>query len=159
MAGGGGKLVELGVLAVLGYLVYQQVIGGSVGSTPLDAVAQAIQSHEGWAPGSVSFRNNNPGNLKYAGQPGATGADANGFAVFPTYDAGFQALKNQLSLDASRNPDWTLTQFFTKYLGGNPYNPQVTNQGDPFAYASDVASKIGAAVTDGIGKLFGGVNG
>lgn len=158
MAGAGGKWIELGIVGLIGYAIYQQLVGGSVAS-PLDAVALAIQGHEGWAPGSVSFRNNNPGNLKYAGQAGATGADANGFAVFPTYDAGFQALKNQLALDASRNPAWTLTQFFTKYLGGNPYNPQVTGEGNPFTYAADVASKIGASVSDSIGKLFGVANG
>lgn len=150
---GGGRFVELGVLGLIGYAIYKVISGGSM--TALDAAASAIQQHEGWAPGSVSFRNNNPGNLKYAGQPAATGADASGFAIFPDYQSGFDALKAQLALDASRNPGWTLTQFFSKYLGGDPYNPQTTNQGNPFSYAADVAGKIGADVGATIGQLFG----
>lgn len=47
------------------------------------------------------LRNNNPGNLRYAGQTGAT-ADAQGFAVFPSLAAGIQAANRQLDLYAAR---------------------------------------------------------
>ncbi len=40
----------------------------------------------------------------YVGQPGAT-SDPDGFAVFSSYAAGLQALKNQITLDASRGSD------------------------------------------------------
>lgn len=141
------------VVGAIGWILYMELTGG-FNVSPLDAVATAIQNHEGYYPGSVSYRNNNPGNLKYAGQPGATGADARGFAIFPDFATGFQALKNQLALDASRNPDWTLTQFFSKYLGGNPYSPETTGQGNPFSYAADVAKQLGVAVNATIGSLF-----
>ena len=153
------QVVEVGVIGLAGYLVWSLMSSSSntsSSSSPLDALAQAIQAHEGWTPGSVSFRNNNPGNLKYAGQSGATGADASGFAIFPDYATGFQALKNQLALDASRNPSWTLPQFFSKYLGGDPYSPEVTNQGDPFAYAASVANKLGVYITTTLGQIING---
>jgi len=102
-------------------------------------VAQTIQTLEGWFPGSISSNNNNPGNLMYAGQPGATGADANGFAVFPTFDAGMQALENQISLDASRGE--TIQQFASKYAPASAGN-------DPVSYAASIASATGLSVND-----------
>lgn len=56
--------------------------------------------------------NNNPGNLRFAGQTGATQGQG-GFARFPSPQAGYQALLNQIKLDASRN--LTLSQFVNKY--------------------------------------------
>ena len=49
---------------------------------------EALAKSEG--PG-VSDRNNNPGNLKFAGQPGATRGEG-GFAKFPTREAGMAAM-------------------------------------------------------------------
>ena len=82
-----------------------------------DAIAQAIQRMEGYAPGTRAYRNNNPGNLRYVGQPGATGADTSGFAIFPSYDAGYAALQKQIELDASRG--LTIEQFIAKYAPPN----------------------------------------
>jgi hypothetical protein len=48
------------------------------------------------------IRNKNPGNLKYAGQPGATGQDAQGFAVFGSWGDGMTAMRRQLALDYRR---------------------------------------------------------
>lgn len=56
--------------------------------------------------------NNNPGNLRYVGQAGATQGDG-GFARFSTPEAGYQALKDQIRLDASRG--LTLQAFINKY--------------------------------------------
>lgn len=51
---------------------------------------------EGYNAGDTrAKRNNNPGNLKFAGQPGAE-ADEDGFAVFMTARDGFNALKAQI---------------------------------------------------------------
>ena len=100
------------------------------------------------------MRNNNPGNLKYAGQPGAVGADANGFAIFPSLDAGFAALNAQISKWINEFPSLTFTQFFAKYLGQADYlNPKATNQGDPIAYADYVASKLGVDPNTQIGSV------
>lgn len=102
-------------------------------------VASTIQTIEGWFAGSVSQRNNNPGNLKYAGQPGAIGADASGFAIFTSVDAGQQALQNQIALDASRG--LTIGQFASKYAPAQDGN-------DPASYAAQLAAATGLSVTD-----------
>lgn len=60
----------------------------------------------------LAFVNNNPGNLRFAGQEGAVQGEG-GFARFSTPEAGYQALKNQIQLDAGRG--FTLAQFINKY--------------------------------------------
>ena len=55
-------------------------------------LALAHQMHEGWYPGSKSFRNNNPGNLR-----GAFGV----FIHFPTYGVGLAALEGDLKAKIS----------------------------------------------------------
>lgn len=58
-------------------------------------------------------RNNNPGNLRFARQLEATGADERGFAVFPTPWAGWRALIAQIKVDQRRC--LTVRQFIHKY--------------------------------------------
>ena len=53
----------------------------------LQDLAKAHQNHEGWFKGSVSFRQNNPGNLR-----GKNGV----FLTFSTYAEGFNALQYDL---------------------------------------------------------------
>lgn len=62
--------------------------------------------------GTLAHRQNNPGNLRFAGQPDATRGER-GFAKFKTPLAGFEALKRQIALDQSRNH--TLESFVNKY--------------------------------------------
>jgi hypothetical protein len=103
-------------------------------STVIAIMGAAIQAFEGWTEGSVSYRNNNPGNLKYAHQKGAIGIDPAGFAVFPTYEAGWQALMAQLEAAFSAcvySPEDTLSEFFSKYT-----------EGDSQSYANYVAGKL-----------------
>ena len=107
--------------------------------------------HEGWSPpgtnyptGTRSYRNNNPGNIKYgefAESCGANGQDDKGFARFESYLDGFNALKalivgaatGKSSID---DPALTLEQFFCKYA--------LSNDGsDPSAYARTIARKLG----------------
>jgi hypothetical protein len=101
-------------------LVFGRLRGGSISPVAVTAIASAIQTQEGYAPGTLAYTNNNPGNLVYAGQAGAT-PGAGGFAAFPTYQAGLNALDNQITLDATRgtdvngNPTTTLAQFITSY--------------------------------------------
>jgi len=54
----------------------------------LDLFCEAIKEHEGWYPGSRSYRNKNPGNIKYIGQKRAVGQDSGGFCIFETYTDG-----------------------------------------------------------------------
>lgn len=60
----------------------------------------------------LAIANNNPGNLRFVGQPGAVKGEG-GFAKFKTPEAGVKALQNQIALDASRN--LSLQQFIYKY--------------------------------------------
>lgn len=61
---------------------------------------------------TLAFRNNNPGNLRFAGQEGAEEGEG-GFAKFKDPEAGFGALKRQVELDAGRGH--TLDSFINKY--------------------------------------------
>jgi hypothetical protein len=60
----------------------------------------------------LAVLNNNPGNLRFAHQVGAM-PGVGGFARFESPEAGYQALLNQIQLDASRG--YTLSQYITKY--------------------------------------------
>lgn len=75
----------------------------------------------------------------YAGQPGAVGQDANGFAIFPDYSTGFQALQNQITLDASRG--LSIQQFTSKYAPASAGN-------DPTGYAQTLAASQGLSISD-----------
>jgi len=115
----------------------------------LNKMCAAIQDREGYiAPGvnpnypngTPAFRNCNPGNLRYAGQIGSIG-QKNGFAVFPNYQAGLDALKRQLLLVArgkSRTfpSPCTIQQFFHIYAPS-------TDGNDPESYAEQVATAMG----------------
>ena len=60
----------------------------------------------------LAIANNNPGNLRFAGQVGATQGKG-GFAMFISPMEGVKALVNQIKLDASKNR--TVSQFINKY--------------------------------------------
>lgn len=68
------------------------------------------------------FRNNNPGNLRYAGQKGAT-RDADGYAVFSDRAAGIAALDRQLDLYLQRGNN-TISSIVEKYA---PRNENLTD--------------------------------
>lgn len=117
--------------------------------------ADAIFHFEGGQPGNLNVRNNNPGNLKFAGQAGATLGD-NGFAVFQSIDDGYAALTRQLQKYVSDFPNLTLTQLEAHYLGQTDYlNPKVTDQGNPFTYAGTIAQKLGVSPNDTLQSIFG----
>jgi hypothetical protein len=87
---------------------------------------------------------NNPGNLMYAGQYGAT-KNANGFAVFSSPELGRLALERQIALDAIRGK--TLASF----LGG--YAPPSEN--DTATYIKNVSSWTGIQPTDKLADVLG----
>ena len=106
----------------------------------ISSIASAIQTMEGWFPGSVSQRNNNPGNIMDVAYYQATGQ----FRVkyFPTLAEGQQALQDQISRNIGRG--LTLKEFF----GGKPgvyagYAPAGHGGNDPVAYANSVAAAAG----------------
>lgn len=94
---------------------------------------------------------NNPGNLIYVGQAGASpsqysfvGKDGRTYyyAQFDTPDDGQTALQNQISLDAQRG--MTIQQFTNSYApaGGSG------NTNNPTAYAQYIANATGLSVND-----------
>lgn len=128
-------------------------------SATVNTIAQAIQQQEGYYPGSLAYRNNNPGNLVYAGQTGAT-QGAGGFAAFPSYDVGYQALLNQIQLYAGRG--YSIQQMMNIYLGsGDPNITAPASQGDSTAYASTIASALATSPStslDDLGQVSGGAD-
>lgn len=118
-------------------------------SGDITTMANTIQQIEGWYPGSVAYQNNNPGNLIYAGQPGASPGPG-GFAVFPTYQAGYQALVNQLALDESRG--LTISQEMAKWA------PAGQGSNDPVAYANQVSAALGVSPSTTLADAFSGAS-
>lgn len=104
----------------------------------VDDLAGAIARFEGFfQTDSVAQRNNNPGNLRSWGDL----PRRDGYAVFPTVEAGWQALRQQIRLNVSRGLN--LLEFF----GGKPgvyggYAP-AADQNQPGAYAAYVAERAG----------------
>jgi hypothetical protein len=68
---------------------------------PADQLVPAMAQFEGGKPNDLNVRQNNPINLKFAGQPGATMGEK-GFAKFATPEAGREAALRQIQLDQSR---------------------------------------------------------
>jgi len=116
----------------------------------LDKFIDAIQQFEGYFPpckaypkGSLSFRNCNPGNLRYTEYTKSLGGTKglNGFAAFKTLAAGRKAL-GQFLKDAAGNKlkaykgQLTLKQFFAIYA-------PVTDNNSPSHYALSVAANLG----------------
>lgn len=95
-------------------------------------------------PGSLSQVNNNPGNLRYVGQAGATGS-YKGYATFSTPDAGWSALERQLQLDA-RSGD-TLAKFVSEYA------PPVEN--DTGSYLRYLVNGLGVPATTPLTTILG----
>ena len=118
-------------------------------SSLVSGIASAIQQMEGWFPGSVSYRNNNPGNLRSG--PGMIGTSG-GYAVFPDVATGQAALDAQVQTNINRG--LTLQQFFAGGNGYAGYAPSTDNN-TPTVYANFVASQVGINTTTPLSQLAG----
>lgn len=137
------ELAIAGLFLVGVYLYMNQGSDNSSGVTgnfSVKALASAIQTFEGFYPGSRSYRNNNPGNLKFASQPGAVAQDDKGFAVFDSYTSGWNALIALIYRRIQQHPTWTVLDFFMSYAPPSDNNP--TQQ-----YAQTVADAVGASTS------------
>jgi hypothetical protein len=126
--------------------------------------ATAIKEFEGWYPNSRSYRNNNPGNLRYSKFQAGT---EDNFSYFETYEEGWNGLLFQLRIAADGrsniySPDMMLFNvhydpnqrksasnrpgFFQVYAPGSDNN-------HPKTYAEFVARRIGVPVTARIKNL------
>jgi hypothetical protein len=126
-----------------------------VNSDFIPAWANTIAQFEGFnSPGTRPARNNNPGDLKFARQVGAIGADSGGFAVFPDPVTGFQALYRQLQKYVTDYPNDSILDIMAHYLGQS--TPTVNAQGDAFTYAAAVASSLGVDIGTTLAQLASG---
>lgn len=125
--------------------IMDAILNGGSPSAFLDVLASAHQEHEGFFPGSRAQRNNNPGNLKYIGQAGATGKDKDGFAIFGSLAAGAAALKKDLAAKIggkSSHIDYSKNPTFGDYVA--VYAPK-EDRNDPKSYAQALVKKLRAA--------------
>lgn len=109
----------------------------------VEAWAAAIKKHEGYFPGSRSYRNNNPGNLRVTGDKGR---DKDGFGIFSSYELGWQALKADLRAKLRKYPSMTVAQIMERYA------PSVEN--DSKRYAQVVASALGVSTETTLADLY-----
>jgi hypothetical protein len=120
---------------------------GANPSAPVQAIATAIASAEGYGPpGNIPTKANNPGDLCLGdlGSGTITSSGGEKITVFPTSDAGWQALYSQVSLmcnnqSGNYNTGMTWAQIGAKYAGANtPWGQNVAN-----ALGVDVNSTLG----------------
>lgn len=90
----------------------------------------------------LAYRNNNPGNLRFANQDGAT-LGAGGFAKFDSPEAGYQALLNQIKLDQGRG--LTVADFVSKYAP--------PGENDTQTYIKQFTDSLGVPATTNIKDL------
>lgn len=122
----------------------------------VDLLAAAITTQEG-GPGNLNFRNNNPGNLRYVGQAGATQGEG-GFAQFSTMDVGEAALKAQINLDATRGTDAAGKPIVTVADLISSWAPASDNN-NTVAYLASVEANTGFGALDPLLSLDGGPGG
>lgn len=121
---------------------------GALSYSAKSLLADEITRIEGYYPGSVAYRNNNPGNLMYVGQAGAVLAPEGFFAKFPTAAAGRAALENQIQIYADRG--LTISGMTAIYA------PKGHGNNDPVAYANAIAGKLGVSPDTPLSSLDGG---
>lgn len=117
--------------------VIEQVLGHPISFNSVGNTSVSIPKSS-----RLSYANNNPGNLRFAGQTGATKGEG-GFARFATTTAGFNALVGQIKLDASRG--LSLSAFINKFAP--------PSENDTKTYIKNVTSAMGASANTPISKL------
>lgn len=116
----------------------------------VDSIAQAIIRQEGDAPGTRARRNNNPGNIWDGVGAGKSTriwpnlpTDDKGFVIYPSYEAGYAALLNDLQIKVNRG--MTLEQLITMYAPPNENNTA--------AYIANVARWTGLPTSTPLNQL------
>ncbi len=93
---------------------------------------------------SLAYKNNNPGNLKYVGQSGATEGQS-GFAKFKTPEDGYNALRKQVNIYKTRFNNLTLAQMV------GIYSPEFEN--DTERLIRDYSAMLGVSSDTPISKI------
>ncbi len=124
----------------------KQVISAKVGSITVRLESGAVVMRAG---GTVSWRTNNPGNLKsgpFAKMYGAVGRDHKGHAVFPDIASGRRAKYHLLFGPERGYLTMTLVEALQRYA-------PVSDGNDPINYANFVARKAKINVNDVLGSM------
>lgn len=119
-------------------------------------IAAKIVQIEGYNPNYAP--NNNPGNLVYSASSTiqtSNGAvpGAGGFAAFPTYDDGYNALLGQIQSYADQG--LTIQQMMNRYAPSNAANDP-TGVNNPNSYANSIASSLGVSPSTSVAAAIGG---
>ncbi len=93
--------------------------------------------------------NNNPGDLRPAGQSVAS-QGAGGFASFSDPKSGYAALLNDLQTKINNHPEHTLADFANQYAPSSDGN-------DSAGYAAKLANQLGVSPATPIGQLQGNI--
>lgn len=107
---------------------------------------QTVEHREG---GTIAWRYNNPGNLKFgpfAKENHAVGAGDGGHSVFPTYQAGEMAMRNLLFTNARGYDTLPIIKMVEKYAPSSDGN-------NPGRYATFIAQRVGVSVDTPINRL------
>jgi hypothetical protein len=105
------------------------------------SIDAAIQNFEGYAPGTLAYQNNNPGNLVYASWEsayGCTPGGAGGFALCPTYEAGQEIQDHLVSTYVDQGD--SLSELLAAW---SPPTAPGNSQASYNNYVSSVASSTG----------------
>lgn len=108
-------------------------------SQRLRKLAKAIKEYEGWYKGSRSYRNRNPGNLRYSPFQSKR---RNNFAVFPDLATGKEALWYDLHCKCTGNTHTGLNKNSTLQDLVNVYAPEEDGN-NPKTYATFLSGKLG----------------
>ncbi len=103
------------------------------GAPPTEAAGAAAGGKGGGV--ALGMRQNNPGNLAYAGQPGAAPGNGNRFASFPDMPTGVAATAAQLALYQTQHGISTVQDAVTRWVS----DPKA----DLKSYIGNVAAAIG----------------
>ena len=102
------------------------------------AIAEAIAVNEGfYKPGAIAKRHRNPGNLRWWGGLPVE----RGFVVFPSEDAGWEALQHQVRKNIKRG--LSLLEFFGGKTGIYPGYAPDEDGNNSTRYAQFVAKRVG----------------
>jgi hypothetical protein len=117
----------------------------------LTTFCTAIMNFEG-GPGDLNHLNNNPGDFRcspvgYLPKYGNVKCVHN-FAVFPTFELGWEYLVASVHYRAAAHPNWTILDFFENYAPPSDNNPTEK-------YAQTVAAACGVPVDTTMRALFG----
>jgi hypothetical protein len=137
-----GSLIQpaLPPAGALNQSIAQPAPAGLIAQRPdlVDSLANAIAKFEaGTKENPISVRNNNPGNLRTWGDYPTEG----GYAKFPDWDTGMDALRKQIVKNIGRG--LTLEEFFAGKKDVYDGFANKKNYNDPEAYSAWVAKKLG----------------